>query len=394
MLDRIFINEVNCITSAGINLQKIRETLFSPIFSPLPAYPGFIDGKAIAYGLVTELADDAAHPDYAVTRTEKLAERCLAELPGVFTLAHRYGAHRVAVVLGDSTSGMHEIEIGMKRLKEEGQLPDNFSVDALNLGKPAEYIARRIGAAGPVYTVSNACASGAMAIASGAALIRAGLADVVVAGGIDGFSRFTTLGFYGLGALSLNPCRPFAQDRSGINLGEGGALVILSREESPMELAGYGVTSDAHHASAPHPEGLQASCAMEKALREARLMQKDIDFVSAHGTATPLNDAMEAKAVHRVLGENARIASLKPYTGHTLAGAGALQAAFAWLLLTDNPEGRLFVNQTGSTKDPTLAPVHLVETPEKLGRPLKAVMGNAFAFGGSNAVLLFKRNPS
>ena len=84
-------------------------------------------------------------------------------------------------------------------------------------------------------------------------------------------------------------------------------------------------------------------------------MQEDIDFVSAHGTATPLNDAMEAKAIHRVLGENARIASLKPYTGHTLAGAGALQAAFAWLLLTDNPEGRLFVNQTGSTKDPTLA---------------------------------------
>ena len=133
---------------------------------------------------------------------------------------------------------------------------------------------------------------------------------------------------------------------------------------------------------------------MEKALREANLAPKDIDFVSAHGTATPLNDAMEAKAVHRILGENARIASLKPYTGHTLAGAGALQAAFAWLLLTDNPEGRLFVNQTSGTKDPTLAPVHLVETPEKLGRPLKAVMGNAFAFGGSNAVLLFKRNPS
>ncbi len=394
MLDRIFINEVNCITSAGINLQKTRETLFSPTFSPLPAYPGFIDGEAIAYGLAEELSDDASHPDYAVTRTEKLTERCLSDLPGVFELVHRYGAHRVAVVLGASTSGMHEIEIGMKQLKEEGHLPDTFSVDALNLGKPADYIARRIGAAGPVYTVSNACASGAMAIASGAALIRAGLADAVVAGGIDGFSRFTTLGFHGLGALSPAPCRPFAQNRSGINLGEGGALAVLSREESPMELAGYGATSDAYHASAPHPEGLQASCAMEKALREARLSPDAIDFVSAHGTATPLNDAMEAKAVNRVLGENARVASLKPYTGHTLAGAGALQAAFAWMLLTGNPEGRLFVNQTGGPKDPALSPIHLVETPEKLGRPVNAVMGNAFAFGGSNAVLIFKRNPS
>ncbi len=394
MLDRIFINEVNCITSAGINLQKTRETLFSPHFSPLSAYSGFIDGTAIAYGLVKDLADDVLHPDYAVTRTEKLTERCLSELPGVFDLVHRYGAERVAVVLGASTSGMHEIELGMKRLKEKGQFPDTFSVDALNLGKPADCIARRIGAAGPVYTVSNACASGAMAIASGAALIRAGLADAVVAGGIDGFSRFTTLGFHGLGALSAAPCRPFAENRCGINLGEGGALVILSREESPVELAGCGVTSDAHHASAPHPEGLQASCAMEKALQEAHLTPGDIDFVSAHGTATPLNDAMEAKAVRRVLGSTARVASLKPYTGHTLAGAGALQAAFAWMLLTDNPEGRLFVNQTGGMKDSTLAPIHLVETPEKLGRPVNAVLGNAFAFGGSNAVLIFKRHPS
>ncbi len=392
MPDRIFLDSVNCICAAGTNLEKTRRTLFSPDFSPLPSYDGFIDGKKIAYGLVTELADDPQHPDYRQTRTEKLTEQCLLELPGVFDLVKKYGAHRVAVVLGASTSGMHEIEAGMKALKTESKLPADFSVDVLNLGRPAEYVARRIGAAGPVYTVSNACASGAMALASGAELLRAGIADAVVAGGIDGFSRFTTLGFAGLGALSADPCHPFGESRNGINLGEGGALAILTRDESPVELAGWGVTSDAYHASAPHPDGLQASCAMEKALAAAGLAPDAIDFVSAHGTSTVLNDAMEAKAVNRVLGPAARMASLKPYTGHTLAGAGALQAAFAWMLLTENPEGRLFVNHTGGTKDPTLSPFDLVEKPVALGRPLAAVMGNAFAFGGSNAVLVFKRN--
>ncbi len=392
MPDRIFLNVVNCIGAAGTNLVKTRRTLFSPDFSPLPSYDGFIDGKKIAYGLVTELTDDPLRPDYRQTRTEKLTEQCLAELPGVFDLVKKYGAHRVAVVLGASTSGMHEIEAGMKTLKNEGKLPADFSVDVLNLGRPAEYVARRIGAAGPVYTVSNACASGAMALASGAELLRAGLADAVVAGGIDGFSRFTTLGFAGLGALSSAPCKPFCESRNGINLGEGGALAILTREESPVELAGWGVTSDAYHASAPHPDGLQASCAMGKALAAAGLAPEAIDFVSAHGTSTVLNDAMEAKAVNRVLGPCARMASLKPYTGHTLAGAGALQAAFAWMLLTENPEGRLFVNRTGGVKDPALSPIDLVEKPVSLGRPLNAVMGNAFAFGGSNAVLVFKRN--
>lgn len=391
MSDRIFISAVNCVSAAGINLEETRRTLLSDAFTALDAVDGLIEGKRIAYGMVKALADDA-EPDYRMTRTEKLIDLCLKGLPGINDLKKRYGSARIAVILGASTSGMHEIEGGMRRRQETGELPENFSVDALNLGRPAEFVARRIGAAGPVYTVSNACASGAMAIASAATLLRAGLADAVVTGGIDGFSQFTTRGFNSLGALSDTPCRPFAKDRNGINLGEGGALVVLTREESPVELAGWGVTSDAYHASAPHPEGLEPSRAMQTALNAAHLTATDIDFVSAHGTATQLNDAMEAKAVNRVLGNGARIASLKPYTGHLLAGAGAMQAAFAWLLLVDNPEGRLFVNQTGGDVDPDLAPVHLVESPETLGRPLTAVMGNAFAFGGSNAVLVMKRN--
>ena len=390
MRDRIYLNRVNCISAAGRDLAETRRTLFASDFKPLPRYENIVEGETLAYGLVTTAADDPVRPDYRQTRTEKLLEACLAGLPGVFDLTARYGASRVAVVLGASTSGMREIEAGMIRHHDEGSLPASFSIDALNLGRPADFVAERIGAAGPVYSVSNACASGAMSIASGCALLRAGLADAVVAGGIDGFSRFTTRGFQGLGALSPAPCQPFSAQRCGINLGEGGALVVLSREASPVEVAGTGVTSDAYHASAPDPEGTEAAHAMRLALEAADLAPEDVDFVSAHGTATSLNDAMEAKAIHRVFGAAARVASLKPYTGHTLAGAGALQAALAWLLLVDNPAGRLFMNQAAPL-DPRLAPIHLVSRPEALGRPLNAVMGNAFAFGGSNAVLVFKR---
>lgn len=201
--------------------------------------------------------------------------------------------------------------------------------------------------------------------------------------------RFTTSGFYALGALSLVQCRPFAADRSGINLGEGGALVLLTKEESPVRLAGFAHTCDAYHPSAPDPEGIEASKAMQMALAAAGLAPTAVDFVSAHGTATPLNDAMEAKAVNRVFGAQTPVASLKGLTGHTLAGAGALQAAFAWILLTMNPEGRLPVNTLSPVKDPALAAIDLVTEPRVLGRKIKAVAGNAFAFGGANASLVF-----
>ena len=229
-----------------------------------------------------------------------------------------------------------------------------------------------------------------MALETAAEMIRAGIVDAVVTGGIDGFSKFTSHGFSSLGAMSNTQCSPFADNRHGINLGEGGALLVLSKEPSPVELVGWASTCDAHHPSAPEPEGVQASGAMQKALDRAQLKPQEIDFVSAHGTATALNDAMESKAIHRVFGTNAPVASLKGLTGHTLAGAGALQAAFAWILLTMNPEGILPVNGMTGAKDPALSEIDLITQPRRLGRALGAVMGNAFAFGGSNAVLIFK----
>lgn len=389
--DPIYLHSPGVISAAGIGLNETAATLFSPTLKPLPVYDHLIEGKHLPYGLVSEISPNPTMKEPFLVRTHQLIARCIQTMQGIDELKNKYDPRRIAVVLGSSTSGMREIEEYCRYQTKKGVFPDGACVDALNLGEPARFCADLIGAEGPVYTVSNACAASAVSFAAAARLIHADMADAVVTGGIDGFALFTTLGFLSLGAVSEKQCQPFGADRNGINLGEGGALFVLSKEESPVQFAGSGETCDAYHASAPEPTGMQASAAMQKALSQAGLTPSDIDFVSAHGTATPLNDSMEAAAIYRVFGNTVPTASLKPLTGHTLGGAGALQAAYAWILLTMNPGGKLPVNHIECKLDPALAAADIVTAPRQLGRPLRAVMGNAFAFGGSNCALVFKR---
>lgn len=391
MPERIFLHVPNCISAAGRCLAETRETVLVRPFAPLPTCSDLIPGKNIAYGMVSSVADFPANPDFQFTRTKHLIDECVRGMTGLKNLLGLYRPERISVVLGASTSGMHEIESAQKIRRETGNFPDSFSIDALNLNEPTRYLAACLGAKGVVYTVSNACASGAMSLAIGAMLLRSNLADAVVCGGIDGYSRFTTLGFYHLGVVSEEPATPFGSDRHGINLGEGGALVVLSRQSSPVELAGIGLSCDAYHPSAPDPQGAGAAAAMAQALASAGIEPQAVDFISAHGTGTELNDAMEARAIAAVFGSNVPTASLKPFTGHTLAGAGALQAAFAWMLLQDNPQGLLPASFVGTGPDPDLASIDLVTERRTTGAPLSYVLGNAFAFGGANVSLLFHR---
>ena len=388
--DRIFLHCPTCVSALGLGLEETARALLSQKAMPLDRYEGISGAETVSYGIVKQCPDIDAPADYLLTRTNRLIRLCLDATPAIGQYLKHFDADRIAVVLGASTSGMREIELGIEACQKTGELPAEFSADALNLCDPAVFVADALGVRGPVFTVSNACASGAMALQTAAEMIRAEMVDAVVTGGIDGFSQFTTHGFTSLGAMSDEQCSPFAENRHGINLGEGGALLVLSKEPSEVKLAGWASSCDAHHASAPEPEGFQASQAMLKALEKAELAPKEIDFVSAHGTATVLNDAMESKAIARVFGSGTPVASLKGLTGHTLAGAGALQAAFAWIVLAMNPEGKLPVNAMTAGKDPTLAQIDLVTEPRKLNRAIKAVMGNAFAFGGSNSVLIFQ----
>ncbi len=386
----LYLQSLGTASAAGVGLDELRKTLFGDRPPAMRARTGLAPDRSQSYccGLVPGLAAGSAE-----SRTKQLIELCLDQMPGLKQTLQTFEPERIAVVLGACTSGMDRVEAAMAEHAASGRLPEDFRVRDLNLFEPARFAARAIGAKGPAYTVSNACASGLMALESAAQLLLAGLADAVLTGGCDGFCQFTNAGFCALSAVSAEPCHPFSRGRKGINLGEGGALMLMTKnpEGALMAYSGAGLTTDAHHLSAPEPQGLEAARAMRLALQTAGLEAADIDLVIAHGTGTPLNDSMEARAVHAVFGNRTPCASYKALSGHALAGAGALQAAAAAALLTGNPQGRLAASAGLLEKDPELAPAHILDHNEELGRPLNHILVNAFAFGGSNASAVFSR---
>jgi 3-oxoacyl-[acyl-carrier-protein] synthase II len=262
---------------------------------------------------------------------------------------------------------------------------------------PGDAVARELGTSGPVTTLSSACTSGALSIADALDALRSGEIDLAVAGGSDSLCQLTYAGFNSLRAVDLAPSRPFRTDRAGLTLGEGAGVVILETLKSAQErgatplaelLAGAS-TCDAHHMTAPSPNGVGAAAAIRRALSEAQLDPEAVDFVSAHGTGTHLNDAAEWQALATVFGARAAVlpvTSVKGSIGHLLGAAGAVEAVATVRCLL---EGVIHPTPGGGSVDPE-APVHLVRRPES-PRRLQVGLSLNLAFGGSNAALLFRR---
>jgi 3-oxoacyl-[acyl-carrier-protein] synthase-1 len=237
--------------------------------------------------------------------------------------------------------------------------------------------------------VSTACSSGARALVSAARLLRAGVLDAVVCGGVDTLSGFTMAGFDALGALAPTRCNPMSRRRAGLHLGEGAALFLLGRDAAAVRLAGWGETSDAHHASAPEPSGRHAADAVRAALARAGVRAEDLDYVNLHGTGTPQNDAMESRAMAEVIGSDVPCSSTKPLTGHVLGGGSAVEAALAWGVVAGAVR-KLPVHVWDGEVDPALPRLRLVGADEVPARPPRAALSNAFGFGGSNVALVWR----
>lgn len=387
------MNAMGVLCALGHSADEVRAKLFRA-----DAPGGVAETERYAGGRVLPLGclPDGALPSLEHlpvrmrSRNNALAAAALAQIrPQVDAAIARFGVVRVAVVLGTSTSGAEEGERAARALLERGDFPPDYAYAQQEMGSVALFMARELGVSGPAYVISTACSSGAKALASAARLLRAGMVDAVVAGGVDALCAFTVAGFSALESVSSRRCNPLSANRDGINIGEGAALFLLSREEGPLRLAGWGESSDAHHMSAPDPRGLGAMTAMRGALERAGLAPGDIDYVNLHGTATRHNDAMESLAVAEVLGCAVPCSSTKPLTGHALAAAGAIEAAIAWMTLVDNPDGRLPPHWWDGSADPEVAAIRLIAPGETLGRPPRHVLSNSFAFGGSNASLLF-----
>jgi len=310
----------------------------------------------------------------------------------VHVAAGRYGAHRVGVFMGTSTSGILQTELAYRRRDPvDGALPADFAYGTThNTFSLADFTRHCLGLAGPAMVVSSACSSSAKVFASARRMMAAGLIDAAVVGGVDSLCLTTLYGVSSLGLISPQACRPFDVARDGISLGEAAAFALLERvpehlDEDAVLLLGVGESSDAHHMSSPHPDGLGARIAMEGALAMARLEAADIGYINLHGTATPGNDSAETKAVTAVFGRGTPCSSTKGATGHTLGAAGGLEAVICALALQN---GLLPGGLNTRQLDPSLQLNYLLRNEEK---PVRRVLSNSFGFGGTNCSLVFGR---
>ena len=361
-------------------------------------------GRGVRVGAIKgELPPMPAGFDRFASRTNRAVIAALDEIAEPIAAAiRRLGRDRIAVVLGTSTSGIAEGEAAYAAHRRDGAWPANFHYSLQEPGNLGEFTARYLGLTGPAYTVATACSSSAKAFASGRRLIRAGLADAAIVGGADTLARMTVGGFTTLEAMSPGLCNPFSVNRDGINIGEAAAIFLLTREPAEIVLLGVGESSDAHHISAPEPEGRGALVAMRAALADAGIGADQVAYVNLHGTGTPLNDLAEGKAVHAVFGADTPCGSTKAVTGHTLGAAGACEAAFLWLTLSRqwNGDRRLPPHVWDGAVDPAIPALALVEPGAQFAarrtgnRTVEAMLSNSFAFGGSNAALVLARSQS
>lgn len=300
-----------------------------------------------------------------------------------------YKPEQIGIVLGTSTSGISDVEKAFEFKGNNSEFPNDFHYKKHEMGSPSEFLAELIQCEGPAYTVSCACSSGSKAMASASRLLSTGICDLVIAGGVDTLCNLTLLGFDSLEVISENMCLPFSKNRNGINIGEAGALFLMSNKPGELNLCGYGESSDAHHQSAPDPEGRGATKAMSSALELGKLRPHEISYINLHGTSTIQNDSMEAKAVNTTFGSETLCSSTKPLTGHTLGAAGAIEAAFSLLCIEHQ---KLPIHHWDKQADSALPAINLVKSASPDGAIINRIMSNSYAFGGNNCSLILGDN--
>ncbi len=344
-------------------------------------------------GRVPGLESARVRPDLGASdcRNNRLAQLGLEldDFAGAVAVARaRYGAARIGVFVGTSTSGILETELAYRRRDPRtGALPPDFRyTETHNTYSLGDFVRRYLGLRGPAFVVSAACSSTAKVFGNAARMIALDVCDAAVVGGVDSLCLTTLCGFRSLELTSRGPCRPFDAERDGISIGEGAGFALLERTNGRADeaalLLGIGESSDAHHMSTPHPEGLGARLAMQRALDSAGLAPADIDYINLHGTASRTNDASEDRAVTSLFDGTTPCSSTKGATGHLLGAAGITEAVISLLAI----EHDLMPGSANTrTVDAELKSNYLLANREAR---VDRVLSNSFGFGGSNCSLV------
>jgi 3-oxoacyl-[acyl-carrier-protein] synthase-1 len=389
----LYLADMGILCALGAGKDEVLRRLLQCDRSGMVPFGPLLTGRSTIVGRAeNDLAPAPSSLEELDCRNNRLLAAALDQLaPAVNAVRDDLGPHRVAVIIGTSTSGIAAGEDAFEALNGTGTMPATYHYRQQEMGTAAEFAARYLGLTGLRYCVSTACSSSAKVFASARRLLEADRCDAVVVGGADSLCRLTLNGFDCLEALAPGPCNPFSANRNGINIGEAACVFLLTRTPAPIRLFGVGESSDGYHVSAPDPSGAGAEIAIRSALAQAGVAADDIGYLNLHGTATPKNDEMESRVIARLFGPETPCGSTKPLTGHALGAAGALEAGLCWLLLSDgNADRRLPAHPWDAAQDPELPVIDLIGRDAHWERDV--FLSNSFAFGGSNASVIIGRS--
>ena len=388
-----YLNNLGIVNALGANTSEVATNLLNNNSNKLVTYNQLFSGRKTYIGKVTSILQNIPTrlAKFNCVNNKFLATAYASIKNDVELLKYKYGSHRIGIILGTSTSGIASSEAALKQYACSNNLPPEFNYAQQETGSCSEFLAQYAGITGINYTVSTACSSSGKAFAVAARLIKSGCCDAVIVGGSDSLCELTLNGFDSLELLSPDICNPFSKNRKGLNIGEGAALFILSKEPSSIKLIGVGEASDGYHMTAPDPQGIGAKLAILQSLKTANIKPDDIGYISLHGTGSRKNDAMEALAINELFANAPYCSSVKPLIGHTLGAAGAHELALCWLLLSEkyNPDHMLPPHIWDREQDQELPHINLIS--DWVSWKRSVFLSVSFAFGGSNVCLIIAR---
>ncbi|TCP94904.1 3-oxoacyl-[acyl-carrier-protein] synthase-1 [Cricetibacter osteomyelitidis] len=390
----IYLQQPSLVSAMGDSLKANIDFLLSNQPHPLQQSQKWIENRSIFVGNTPNLQDLPENTaEIYRTRNNQLLWTAVLQLDAQIRQAiKKYGKDRIAVIIGTTNTGNEEnVPAFQQHATQQNWQNSNYCHEFQLLSSPADFIAVHYGLTGPSYSISTACTSGARAIISAERLLKADLCDVVICGGVDSLAQLAINGFHTLEALSQSVANPFSANRDGINIGEGAAVFLATREPNGLPLLGYGSSSDAYHMSAPIPDGSGAISAISTALSSAGIAEEQIGWVNLHGTGTVHNDAMESTAMAHCFPQGVPCTGTKALTGHTLGAAGAVEAAILWGIISRefNPEGKLPKQHWDNQPDTNLPAIQLTDEHSRWAENRPRIgLSSSFAFGGNNVILV------
>ena len=394
----LYLSKPGVMSCAGNNIDQLWNAVTSGTQTNIKKVKACNDEEYFAARIDdAALKPSGARYDMKIMRIENAALEQIAD--DVTAVRDKHGADRIAVCIGSCDNGTEFSLANHRKYFAEGQFPQNYNIEIQGADYVSTFVAEKFGLKGPAVTFATACSSSAGAIIKAAEMIKAGLADAAVVGGIDIASDTTLIGFSALEAVSSEITNPFSKNRHGITLGDGAAFFVLTKEpvvstgSTTVKLLGWGESADAYHMTSPDPSGAGAEKAIRRAMENAGVSASDVGYINLHGTGTKFNDSMEGKAVASIFGEKTvPVSTTKPVTGHTLGAAAALEAAICWKALVENKGKdniKLPVQVWDGERDEEIPELNIVDGKSSAAKgQLKVCLSNSFAFGGANACLV------